>query len=53
MIYDVNSLLSLLSICDGMETVFVRTPFGESYVVNGYEVDGDGDVILLTEKMEG
>ena len=53
MIYDTKSLLSILIICDGRETVFVRTPLGESYAVNGYEIDNDGDVILLTEKMEG
>lgn len=53
MIYDVNSLLSLLMVCDGRETIFVRTPFEESFAVNGYEIDNDGDIILLTEKMMG
>ena len=53
MISDVNSLLSFLRICYGTETIFVRTPKKESYAVNGFELDEDGDVILLTEKMRG
>ena len=50
MIYDVNSLLSVLKICDGRETVFISTPC-DSFVVNGYKFDNDGDLILFTEKM--
>lgn len=51
MIYDVDSLLSILRTCDGRETIFVTTPTNNSYAVNGYEFDEYGDIILLTEKM--
>ena len=51
MIYSVDDLLSCLETCYGGETIFVRTPKDKVFVVNGFEVDVDGDVILLTEKM--
>ena len=50
MVYDADALLSVLSICDGRETIYIQTPI-ESYVINGYEFDEDGDLILLTEKL--
>ena len=54
MIYSVDDLLSCLQSCWGNETIFMRTPKGDSFAVNGFTVDDEsGDVILLTEKMEG
>lgn len=50
MVYDADALLSVLSICDGRETIYIQAP-NESYVINGYEFDEDGDLILLTEKL--
>lgn len=51
MIYSVEDLSSSLESCWGHETVFVRTPKGKSFVINGFSIDESGDVILLTEKM--
>lgn len=50
MIYDMNSLFSLFQLCDGRETIYVRTS-DDYYVINGYEFDDDWDVILTTEKL--
>lgn len=52
MIYSADDLLSCLQTCWGEETIYVRTPENEGFAVSGFEIDKDGDVILLTEKME-
>lgn len=51
MIFDAETLKSELIICEGYETIYVKTPDGTAYAVNGFEYDS-GEVFLLTEKME-
>ena len=50
-IYNVETLSSILEEVFEDKTVYVRTQWG-AVVINGHEIDEDGDVILLTEKMD-